>query len=75
LPTDPHYQDERGGWVWDDEEEGEEDQFEEDQFDQDEFDEDEVDEDSLEEDVLPDGPSETETDEGPGNGKDDELPW
>jgi hypothetical protein len=80
LPTDPHYQDERGGWVWDDEEEGEEDEFEEDEFDEDEFGEDgfeeeEFDEESLEEDDLRDGPSETETDEGPGDGKDEELPW
>jgi hypothetical protein len=29
LPTDPHYQDERGGWIHDDEEEEDEEEWEE----------------------------------------------
>lgn len=29
LPTDPHYRDEHGGWVWDDDEDLEDDNFDE----------------------------------------------
>jgi hypothetical protein len=77
LPTDPHYQDERGGWVWDDEEEGEfeEDEFDEEQFDEDEFDVEQLGDESAGGGDLPNGPSETTTDEDTGDGRDDELPW
>jgi hypothetical protein len=37
LPVDPHYQDERGGWVWDDEED-DSDEFEEELFEEDDDD-------------------------------------
>jgi hypothetical protein len=44
LPTDPHYRDERGGWVYDDE-------------DDEEYDEDEFGEEDFDDDALPEGPT------------------
>jgi hypothetical protein len=73
LPTDPEYQDERGGWVSDDEDDpdeagsnGEDYSDEDDCSDEDE---------SLEDDFLPEWPSEDETDEDDEDGPENDLPW
>jgi hypothetical protein len=80
LPTDPHYQDERGGWGSDDEEEDEEGEFDEGEFDEDqfgqrEFDVDQLDDESAGNGDLPNGPPDDATDEDAGDGREDELPW
>jgi hypothetical protein len=56
LPTDPNYRDERGGWVYcDDEDE--------------EYDEDDFDEDALDADLTSDGPSDLSKPSGNGHGR------
>ncbi len=62
FPTDPHYQDERGGWVCDEEEESDGEEYSEDEEDSESGD-------------VPDCSSETETDEDAEGGRDEELRW